>query len=187
MSERLAQRIDRLFRTRLNPMGKEFSYRQVARAISQNGYGAEQGEAVSATYIWALRTGVKTNPTMRHLQALARFFDVSPAYFFDDELTDAELLRVAERRCFASCPTRRDEMHARIDLPARQSAYGRLVDRTVFPERRNQCGSDAGKWDAHVRQPPLSTSCIVNQPRRPSSQRAASRAPAAKPRRSRAV
>jgi transcriptional regulator with XRE-family HTH domain len=69
-------------------MGKEFSYRQVARAITQNGNGAEQGEAVSATYIWALRTGVKTNPTMRHLQALARFFEVSPAYFFDEAMTD---------------------------------------------------------------------------------------------------
>jgi transcriptional regulator with XRE-family HTH domain len=69
-------------------MGKEYSYRQVARAISENGHGVEQGEAVSATYIWALRTGVKTNPTMRHLQALARFFEVSPAYFFDEAMTD---------------------------------------------------------------------------------------------------
>jgi hypothetical protein len=25
---------------------------------------------------------------MRHLEALARFFQVSPSYFFDDELTD---------------------------------------------------------------------------------------------------
>jgi len=25
---------------------------------------------------------------MRHLQALARFFDVSPAYFFEEELTE---------------------------------------------------------------------------------------------------
>lgn len=25
---------------------------------------------------------------MRHLQALARFFEVSPAYFFDEELTE---------------------------------------------------------------------------------------------------
>jgi len=88
VSESLAPRIDRLFRTHLSPKGKEYSYRQVAAAIARNGAGGEQGEAVSATYIWALRTGVKTNPTMRHLQALARFFQVSPSYFFDDELTE---------------------------------------------------------------------------------------------------
>jgi transcriptional regulator with XRE-family HTH domain len=87
VSESLAQRIDRLFRTHLSPRGKEYSYRQVAAAIGRNGAGVDQGEAVSATYIWALRTGVKTNPTMRHLQALARFFEVSPSYFFDEELT----------------------------------------------------------------------------------------------------
>ena len=42
------------------------------------------GETISAAYIWGLRTGgglrtgAKDNPTMRHLQALARFFQVSP-------------------------------------------------------------------------------------------------------------
>ena len=31
-----------------------------------------------------LRKGMRTNPTHQHLAALAAFFDVSPAYFFDD-------------------------------------------------------------------------------------------------------
>lgn len=44
------------------------------------------GVSFSATYLWGLRTGVKDNPTMRHLQALAGFFNVSPSYFFDEEL-----------------------------------------------------------------------------------------------------
>ena len=101
MSESLAQRIDRLYRTHLSPKGKEYSYRQVAAAIARNGAGVEQGEAASATYIWALRTGVKTNPTMRHLQALARFFEVSPSYFFDEDLAglseEARLLAATTR------------------------------------------------------------------------------------------
>jgi len=46
------------------------------------------GETISAAYLWGLRTGVKDNPTMKHLQALARFFQVSPAYFFEEELTE---------------------------------------------------------------------------------------------------
>ncbi|MFJ2578163.1 XRE family transcriptional regulator [Kitasatospora aureofaciens] len=43
------------------------------------------GGSFSTTYLWQLRTGRRDNPTKRHLEALARFFRVPPAYFFDDE------------------------------------------------------------------------------------------------------
>lgn len=42
---------------------------------------------VSATYLWQLRTGVKDNPTLRHLLALARFFGVPLTYFAPDDTT----------------------------------------------------------------------------------------------------
>lgn len=87
MSATLAERIDCLFRTHLSPRGREYSYREVAAAIRRAADGRER-ETISAVYIWGLRTGVKDNPTMRHLQALARFFQVSPAYFFEEELTE---------------------------------------------------------------------------------------------------
>jgi transcriptional regulator with XRE-family HTH domain len=32
-----------------------------------------------------LRTGKRDNPTLKHLEALAAFFGVPAAYFFDDE------------------------------------------------------------------------------------------------------
>ena len=48
----------------------------------------QDGTTFSPAYLWQLRTGAKDNPTMRHLEALARFFQVSPSYFFDDELTE---------------------------------------------------------------------------------------------------
>jgi len=86
VSATLADRMDRLFRTHRSPRGREYSYREVAAAISR-GDGRE-GETISAAYIWGLRTGAKDNPTMRHLQALARFFQVSPSYFFEEELTE---------------------------------------------------------------------------------------------------
>jgi len=88
VSTTLAERIDRLFRTQLSPRGREYTYREVAAAISGSNGARRNGEAISAAYIWGLRTGVKDNPTMRHLQALARFFQVSPSYFFDGELTE---------------------------------------------------------------------------------------------------
>ena len=52
------------------------------------------GPTISATYIWQLRKGIRDNPTKKHLEALAGFFGVPPAYFFDDAATkriDAEL------------------------------------------------------------------------------------------------
>ena len=60
---------------------------------------AHNGITFSAAYLWQLRTGAKDNPTIRHIEALARFFDVSPSYFFDDELTD---LPEAELRLLAA-------------------------------------------------------------------------------------
>ena len=39
---------------------------------------------MSPAYLWQLRHGVRTNPTKEHLEAIATFFGVSPAYFYDD-------------------------------------------------------------------------------------------------------
>jgi transcriptional regulator with XRE-family HTH domain len=84
----LAQKLDHLFRT-VHPRERgPYSYAEVARAIEDRG-----GPTVSSTYIWQLRTGVRDNPTKRHLEALAEFFGVSPGYFFDD----AEAARIDAR------------------------------------------------------------------------------------------
>ena len=83
MSATLSERIDRLFRTQRSARGREYTYREVASAVT-----GQDGVTFSPAYLWQLRTGAKDNPTMRHLEALARFFQVSPSYFFDDELTE---------------------------------------------------------------------------------------------------
>ncbi len=86
---KLADKLDHLFRS-VHPRGRgEYTYAEVAKAIEDRG-----GPTVSATYIWQLRKGRRDNPTKRHLEALADFFGVRPAYFFDDaeaERTDARL------------------------------------------------------------------------------------------------
>jgi transcriptional regulator with XRE-family HTH domain len=74
----------------------EYSYQEIADAIR-----AEGGPTISATYLWQLRKGLRDNPTKNHLAALARFFGVSPAYFFDDdaaEVVDAQLSLLAAMR-----------------------------------------------------------------------------------------
>jgi transcriptional regulator with XRE-family HTH domain len=85
----LAAKVDNLFRTVRPRNGREYSFEEVAEAIRVKG-----GPTISATYLWQLRKGLRDNPTKRHLEALAGFFGVPPAYFFDDAQTariDAEL------------------------------------------------------------------------------------------------
>ena len=92
----LAQKLDRLFRTRLSPRGKEYSYAEVAMRIGEQG-----GPPISGNYIWELRTGRADNPRKQHVEALATFFGVSPAYFFDGEaaaLLHAQLELLAAMR-----------------------------------------------------------------------------------------
>lgn len=85
----LAAKLNRLFQT-VHPAGRgEYSNEEVAAAIRHSG-----GPTISAAYLWLLRKGTRDNPTKKHLEALADFFGVPPAYFFDDaaaEQIDAEL------------------------------------------------------------------------------------------------
>ncbi|GAA2976308.1 helix-turn-helix domain-containing protein [Streptomyces fulvorobeus] len=87
----LARKLDHLF-TNVVPAGRlPYSSEEVARAITAD------GTPISGSYIWLLRKGQRDNPTLRHLEGLAKFFGVPPAYFFDDQVaravdTDLQLL-----------------------------------------------------------------------------------------------
>ncbi len=78
----LAEKLNHLFETVI-PAGRgPYSSEEVARAIT------EGGVSISGSYIWLLRRGQRDNPTLRHVEGLARFFGVPPAYFFDDRVAD---------------------------------------------------------------------------------------------------
>jgi transcriptional regulator with XRE-family HTH domain len=85
----LGEKLSHLFGS-IHPAGRgPYSNEEVAAAIRDQG-----GPTISATYLWLLRKGQRDNPTLKHVEALAGFFGVPPAYFFDDETTakvDAEL------------------------------------------------------------------------------------------------
>jgi transcriptional regulator with XRE-family HTH domain len=92
----LADKVNYLFQT-VHPAGRgPYSNDEAATAIRDRG-----GPSISATYIWLLRKGERDNPTLKHLEALAEFFGVPPAYFFDDNATtriDAELEMLSAMR-----------------------------------------------------------------------------------------
>ncbi|MER5889529.1 hypothetical protein ABT160_37375 [Streptomyces sp. NPDC001941] len=68
---------------RTNSRTGEFSHAYVAKTIS--GYG--EGSLTSA-YIYKLRKDEVSNPTVRVVQLLARFFGVPSSYFVDDATTE---------------------------------------------------------------------------------------------------
>ncbi|MFF2077939.1 XRE family transcriptional regulator [Kitasatospora sp. NPDC058162] len=76
----LSARIEALFHTVRRPDREQYTNEEVARACRE-----ATGESFSTTYLWQLRTGRRDNPTKRHLEALAQFFQVPPAYFFDEQ------------------------------------------------------------------------------------------------------
>lgn len=88
-SRTFAEKLEHLFRTVRGPRG-EHTLEEVVEGIRERGGPA----TISVSYLWQLRKGTKDNPTKRHVEALADFFGVPAAYFFDDaaaERVDAEL------------------------------------------------------------------------------------------------
>lgn len=71
-----ARRLDFLFKTVTKPDGSEHSYEDVQQGTNK---------AVTAAYVWRLRTGKATNPGYWIIKALSDFFGVDPNYFFQDE------------------------------------------------------------------------------------------------------
>jgi transcriptional regulator with XRE-family HTH domain len=87
----LADKLNHLFGT-VHPAGRgPYSNEEVAAAIRDRG-----GPTISGTYIWLLRRGERDNPTLKHLEALAAFFGVPAAYFFDDDDAAARIHRDLE-------------------------------------------------------------------------------------------
>ncbi len=103
----LADRINYLFDTIRREDGKPYSNDEVAAEMEARGNGL----TVSGAYLSLLRRGKRQNPTARHLEALAQFFSVDVAYFFDNaasrqiaddiallrSLADAGVQRIATR------------------------------------------------------------------------------------------
>jgi transcriptional regulator with XRE-family HTH domain len=75
----LAERIDLLFRTIHPGRRRPYSMREAATQINT----AAGHQVISHGYLWSLRKGTKTNPSIIQIAAVAAFFGVPPSYFFD--------------------------------------------------------------------------------------------------------
>ncbi|MFK0049004.1 helix-turn-helix domain-containing protein [Streptomyces sp. NPDC090741] len=122
----LADRLNHLF-ARVRPdLHHEYSNEHVAAAIRRS----DAGVSISQSYIWQLRNGRKSNPTLMHLQALAGFFGVPTAYFVEDEAAD----RITEQlELLASEQARLHEASQGNDVKLMAMRAGQLS-----PEHRKQ-------------------------------------------------
>lgn len=85
----LAAKINRLFEIMRKPTESPLSNAAAAEAIT-----AKTGVSISSAYLWQLRSGMKTNPTIAHLRAIATYFGVPASYLIDtgtDPNIDAQL------------------------------------------------------------------------------------------------
>ncbi|WP_100524704.1 helix-turn-helix domain-containing protein [Mycobacteroides abscessus] len=78
-----AERLSRLFAV-VHPAGRgPHTLSEVAAGLS------ERGVNVSIPYLSMLRSGERTNPSPELVEAIAGFFQVSPAYFYDPSYAEA--------------------------------------------------------------------------------------------------
>ncbi|GAA4227640.1 helix-turn-helix domain-containing protein [Actinomadura meridiana] len=130
----LAEKIGFLFRT-VHPAGRgPYSLQEAADGIT-----GLTGEKVSHNTLWRLRTGKNNNPTKRVLEGLAAFFEVNPAYFFDDEASKVIENQVELLAMLRDTGVRGAQMRAFFDLsPGAQSMISDLIEATARLERQRR-------------------------------------------------
>lgn len=92
----LSIKLNKLFQTMRKPSEPTLSNAAAAEAITR-----QTGVSISAAYLWQLRQGMKSNPTVAHLRAIAEFFGVTPSYLIDpgiDPKIDEQLNLLAALR-----------------------------------------------------------------------------------------
>lgn len=78
----LAAKLERLFDT-LRPRGERpMSNAAAAKAITE-----KTGVPISPAYLWQLRSGKSTNPTVEPLRAIAKFFGMDASYLIESEVS----------------------------------------------------------------------------------------------------
>lgn len=157
----LAWKLNRLFET-IHPASRgEYSPEEVARAITGAGEGS-----ISPAYIYMLRKGQRDNPTKRHLELLADFFGVTPAYFFDEQAAERIEQQLDLLAAFRDGEVRRLAARASGLSPKSLQGILRMVDAAREIEGLPPESPDAGSGEAdrNRRHPPESPEAGETRP-----------------------
>lgn len=146
----LADRLNRLFDL-VRPRGEDRQYSNIEVAAATD---------VSGTYIGYLRRGVRDNPSVDTVQALARFFGVRPSYLVDDELDDDQVASTeAQVRLFHALDhpgIRQLALRAAAaDLsPTGLDAIAAMIDQVKKLERETTAAARSGRRSPREPGPP---------------------------------
>ncbi|GAA1288106.1 helix-turn-helix transcriptional regulator [Saccharothrix xinjiangensis] len=117
----LTEQLRRLFES-VRPKGRTWTNQEVADELKV----INPSLRVSGSYLSSLRTGKRTNPSTELLTALAKFFGISPAYFFDDEYAERVNSQLAALRALDQSGVRAVALRAE-GLSAENLAIVRVV------------------------------------------------------------
>lgn len=123
----LADKLNYLFtQVRHVDEDREYTGREVVAAVNAS------GTELSASHLSELRRGIKANPTLRVLQALAAFFGVRVAYLLDDPDAVREVhARFALRTAMSDAEVR-DAAHRVAGLtPQQRTAFDQLLTEII--------------------------------------------------------
>ena len=138
-STTLSDRLNRLFDVRrpADAPDRAYTNREVVTACKAAGF------ELSESHLSELRRGVKQNPTLRTLQAIASFFQVQVGYFTDAEIpadVDRELAEQAQRltKTLAANEAAQDELRAatqELQQAMRDSGVTKMAHRGMVNAR----------------------------------------------------
>ncbi|WP_228818920.1 helix-turn-helix domain-containing protein [Nocardia transvalensis] len=106
------------------PSDPPLSNAAAAEAITQ-----ATGTSISATYLWQLRSGVKSNPTVAHLRAIAQFFGVPASYLVDSEPDEAIESQLSLLQAMKDVTVRNLALRASGLTPQTLASIAAIVDR----------------------------------------------------------
>ena len=87
--ESFATKLNRLFEEKRKPDGSQYTQNEVIE-------GAKG--ILNRVYLWKLRKGTASNPSLHVIQALAEFFGVAPSYFLENRVVKTEHSQKIQKR-----------------------------------------------------------------------------------------
>ena len=87
--ENFATKLNRLFEEKRKPDGSQYTQNEVIEGTKG---------ILNRVYLWKLRKGTASNPSLHVIQALAEFFGVAPSYFLENRVVKTEHSQKIQKR-----------------------------------------------------------------------------------------
>ncbi len=142
-----ASRLTHLIQTVHPPDRGPYSYREIAAGVRHH------GGAMTAAYVNQLARGKQPYPRIHHVEALAWFFGVPVAYFFDDEVAGRVETRITEAVSWRDAEARHIAERVCELGPSGRYTVSSLVDNLLASQSRSQSPSRPGGRSRRARAP----------------------------------